>query len=325
MPRGEYVHDVRRHSQPGKRGALLPAEGALPLLAAPGLATVDVLIRSLARVQYCTKNPVQVTSALSIIRDVSVHIEKHPSVAGDADANRLRKAQHFLTRMLNVLNAKQEVSVTQAAACLLGMDAEMGESRGATRTPRLRPTLAGTVDTRYVFASAAVAHVRAENAGQRLNPDEVDVLYDGDNGRDAPEHPAEKKRRADAADQDSADMDEEEVAAAPPDPGAEVPPVSEPQLLTPDEEFGPYVDLVRESARRNVGTRRSQSFAHRRHCTSGTVCRRHRLRTLPRRRQHRSIRRSAPHQQTRRKARESVQKLQHETQQRPRPRPHLLS
>ena len=119
------------------------------------LQSYSFLPRARAHAQYCTKTPNDLNATLSLIRDVRLHIEKYPSVADNSGEN-VRTAQHFLTRLLNSLNGKEEVSLSQATACLLGMPAEVG-----------------SVDTRYVFASSAVAFCRAQSTNATTHQHEA--------------------------------------------------------------------------------------------------------------------------------------------------------
>jgi hypothetical protein len=71
---------------------------------------------------YISKGKVDLATCLSILEDARKEIEKYPSKAEDTETNpRRRKAQHFLTRTLNKMNAYIEMSDYQVAADLLNL------------------------------------------------------------------------------------------------------------------------------------------------------------------------------------------------------------
>lgn len=60
------------------------------------------------------------------LADAQEHVAKYPSKADDAGTDPdVRTAQHLLTRTLNSLNSKMEISDTQAASALLGFPTEV--------------------------------------------------------------------------------------------------------------------------------------------------------------------------------------------------------
>ena len=73
---------------------------------------------------YINKNGVEVIDALPLILRAQEDVLLNPSVADDTGTDK-RHVQHTLTRTLNKLNAQMEVSDTQAAGALLGLDARM--------------------------------------------------------------------------------------------------------------------------------------------------------------------------------------------------------
>ena len=71
---------------------------------------------------YVSKGKVDLAACLSILEDARKDIEKYPSKEDDSKfAPRRRKAQHFLTRTLNKMNAYKEMSDYQVAADLLNL------------------------------------------------------------------------------------------------------------------------------------------------------------------------------------------------------------
>jgi hypothetical protein len=71
---------------------------------------------------YVSKGKVDLAACLTILEDARKDIEKYPSKAVDCEfAPRRRKAQHFLTRTLNKMNAYMEMSDYQVAADLLNL------------------------------------------------------------------------------------------------------------------------------------------------------------------------------------------------------------
>lgn len=70
-------------------------------------------------VKYLTKDAVALRACLSVLADAAKHIAMFPSTAEDS-GEPPRTGKHFLQRSINALSALQEISDTQAAACLLG-------------------------------------------------------------------------------------------------------------------------------------------------------------------------------------------------------------
>jgi len=73
---------------------------------------------------YINKDGVAVIDALPLMLKAHEDVLLHPSVADDSGTNK-RHVQHTLTRTLNKLNSQMEVSDTQAAGALLGLDARI--------------------------------------------------------------------------------------------------------------------------------------------------------------------------------------------------------
>ena len=73
---------------------------------------------------YINKNGVEVIDALPLILRAQEDVLLNPSVADDTGTDK-RHVQHALTRTLNKLNSQMEVSDTQAAGALLGLDARI--------------------------------------------------------------------------------------------------------------------------------------------------------------------------------------------------------
>ena len=73
---------------------------------------------------YINKNGVDIIDALPLMLKTQEEVLMHPSVADDSGTEK-RHVQHALTRTLNKLNAQMEVSDTQAAGALLGLDARI--------------------------------------------------------------------------------------------------------------------------------------------------------------------------------------------------------
>ena len=73
---------------------------------------------------YINKDGVAVIDALPLMLKTQEDVLLHPSVADDTGTDK-RHVQHALTRTLNKLNSQMEVSDTQAAGALLGLDARI--------------------------------------------------------------------------------------------------------------------------------------------------------------------------------------------------------
>ena len=71
---------------------------------------------------YICKNLVEVIDSFDLLLEAQEYARKYPSIADDTGSKK-RFVQHVITRVLNKLNSLMEVSDTQAAAALLGMDA----------------------------------------------------------------------------------------------------------------------------------------------------------------------------------------------------------
>ena len=68
------------------------------------------------------KNLVEIIDAFDLLLEAQDYAEKYPSKAEDSPTNK-RFVQFVMTRLLNKMNSLMEVSDTQAAAALLGMNA----------------------------------------------------------------------------------------------------------------------------------------------------------------------------------------------------------
>ena len=73
---------------------------------------------------YICKNAVQIIDSFDILLEAQEYAQKYPSSAEDSSSDK-RFVQHVLTRVLNKMNSLMEISDTQAAVALLGMDAGM--------------------------------------------------------------------------------------------------------------------------------------------------------------------------------------------------------
>ncbi len=71
-------------------------------------------------VKYLTKDGLTMGSVLSLCKAAFDHVIRHPSVA-DNTGTETRTSQHLLTRLLNSVNGKVEVSGTLATLALLGV------------------------------------------------------------------------------------------------------------------------------------------------------------------------------------------------------------
>lgn len=71
---------------------------------------------------YICKNLVEVIDSFDLLLEAQEHARKYPSTAEDSTTKK-RFVQYVITRVLNKLNSLIEVSDTQAAAALLGMNA----------------------------------------------------------------------------------------------------------------------------------------------------------------------------------------------------------
>ena len=73
---------------------------------------------------YICKNAVQIIDSFDVLLEAQEYARKYPSSAEDSSSDK-RFVQYVLTRVLNKMNSLMEISDTQAAAALLGMDAGM--------------------------------------------------------------------------------------------------------------------------------------------------------------------------------------------------------
>ena len=73
---------------------------------------------------YMIKDATALTNVVSLLYEARKVTRKHRSQAEDADTEE-RQATHFLNRIVNNVSSKSEVSITMAAASLLGMSAVM--------------------------------------------------------------------------------------------------------------------------------------------------------------------------------------------------------
>ena len=75
-------------------------------------------------VPYLTKDNVSLSNCISIIKKSYDDVTNRPSIAKDSGTD-FRFAKHMSMRILNLLDTKMEISDTQAAAALLGMEAQI--------------------------------------------------------------------------------------------------------------------------------------------------------------------------------------------------------
>ena len=73
---------------------------------------------------YICKNGVQIIDSFDLLLEAQDYAKQYPSTAEDSSTDK-RFVQYVLTRVLNKMNSLMEVSDTQAAAALLGLDAGM--------------------------------------------------------------------------------------------------------------------------------------------------------------------------------------------------------
>jgi hypothetical protein len=73
---------------------------------------------------YICKNGVQIIDSFDLLIKAQDYAMKYPSVTEDSSTSK-RFVQYIMTRVINKMNSLMEVSDTQAAAALLGMDAGM--------------------------------------------------------------------------------------------------------------------------------------------------------------------------------------------------------
>ena len=70
---------------------------------------------------YTTKNKTELNESLDVVLEAIDHAHEYPSTADDKDTDK-RFVQYIMTRILNKLNSLQEISDTQAASALLGLN-----------------------------------------------------------------------------------------------------------------------------------------------------------------------------------------------------------
>ena len=75
-------------------------------------------------VPYLTKDNVSLSNCIPVIKKAYEDVVARPSVAEDSGTD-FRFAKHMTMRILNILDTKMEISDTQAAAALLGMQAQV--------------------------------------------------------------------------------------------------------------------------------------------------------------------------------------------------------
>ncbi len=70
---------------------------------------------------YVQKNKTELSESLDVVLESIEHARKYPSAAEDRNTNN-RFVQYVMTRILNQLNSLQEISDTQAAGSLIGLN-----------------------------------------------------------------------------------------------------------------------------------------------------------------------------------------------------------
>ena len=73
---------------------------------------------------YVNKYKCALVDSLDIVWEAMEHVKKYPSIAEDTGTKK-RVVQHIMTRILNKLNSLMEISDTQAAAALLGLNVSL--------------------------------------------------------------------------------------------------------------------------------------------------------------------------------------------------------
>ncbi|KAL7549323.1 hypothetical protein ACHAWF_017111 [Thalassiosira exigua] len=73
---------------------------------------------------YTTKNKTNLNESLDVVLEATEHAREYPSVAEDKETDK-RFVQYVMTRILNKLNSLQEISDTQAASALLGLNVSL--------------------------------------------------------------------------------------------------------------------------------------------------------------------------------------------------------
>ena len=73
---------------------------------------------------YVTKNLVPLLICIEFNIEAQDHVQKFPSTAEDSGTDK-RQVQYIMTRILNKLNSLMEISDTQAAAALFGLNANL--------------------------------------------------------------------------------------------------------------------------------------------------------------------------------------------------------
>jgi hypothetical protein len=71
-------------------------------------------------IKYITKDAIPLVHVVSLAAAARRHIDLYPSVAEDCDTE-IRRAKYFVHRMTNSLTGLTEVSISQAAASLMGL------------------------------------------------------------------------------------------------------------------------------------------------------------------------------------------------------------
>jgi len=109
-------------------------------------------------VKYITKDAAALTNTLSCLMEAKKCIEQYPSRSDDT-GSQVRTAMHLITKTLNNLSGKMELSAAMAAASLLGL-----------------PAIVSSHDFWYVFIWPAITATKSTNFQQ-----ELDVNRDDDN------------------------------------------------------------------------------------------------------------------------------------------------
>ena len=141
-------------------------------------------------IKYVTKDAAAVQESLALLVDAKKHIEQYPSTAEDVGEDS-RTARHFVERCVNQL--QQEISDTQAAACLLGRRAH-----------------GSSVDFKHSYPWEVLRYARALIKSSRQGLAPVVEGEEGDDDVDDEATEIDGDEDEDEAEDEAEDEDEEE-------------------------------------------------------------------------------------------------------------------
>ena len=163
-------------------------------------------------VKYMTKDNTALTAALSVLVEAERNVRVFPSVAEDSGTSK-RTAQHFLTRVINSLSAKQELADSQAALLLLGQSNQFC-SHG-TAFMNVWDAMQKADEAAEVTAARGEEEAeeaeRADNTADDDDDDAAAALEDDDDGDDSMVEDVDGAEETDESDDEEEEYDDDDV------------------------------------------------------------------------------------------------------------------